>query len=228
MFVGHYAASLALKRVEPKASLGWLFLAVQFVDILFFPLVSLGIERMSVIPHYTDATHFRLDSMPYTHSLAAAVLWAGVWYIAFRFLLARKRVAAGRLELVMALAVFSHWVLDFVAHTPDLPLWFGTSPKVGLGLWRSAVATYVVEAALLVLGLRLYLRATQARTRVGRYGMSVFVLLLLLVNVVNVFGPPMGSNQWSLAVSALVTYFLFAAIAFWLDGKRTGVAAEVE
>ncbi len=35
MFVGHYAASLALKRVEPKASLGWLFLAVQFVDILF-------------------------------------------------------------------------------------------------------------------------------------------------------------------------------------------------
>ncbi len=228
MFVGHYAASLALKRVEPKASLGWLFLAVQFVDILFFPLVSLGIERMSVIPHYTAATHFRLDYMPYTHSLVAAFLWSGVWYIAFRLLPMRKRVNTGRLALVMALAVFSHWVLDLVTHTPDLPLWFGSSPKVGFGLWRSALATYVVEAALLLVGLRLYLRATKARAKPGKYGMTAFVLLLLLVNVVNVFGPPMGSSQWSLAVSALVTYFLFAGIAFWLDRKRTGVGAEVE
>jgi len=44
MFVGHYAASLALKSVNKNASLGILFLAVQFVDILFFPLVLLGIE----------------------------------------------------------------------------------------------------------------------------------------------------------------------------------------
>jgi hypothetical protein len=77
MFVGHYAASLALKSVEQSASLGMLFLAVQFVDILFFPLVLLGVERMNIIENYTASTHFELVFMPYTHSLLAAFLWAG-------------------------------------------------------------------------------------------------------------------------------------------------------
>ena len=72
MFVGHYAASLALKRVEKKASLGLLFLGAQFVDILFFPLVLLGIERINMIENYTQSTHFELEYMPYTHSLLAA------------------------------------------------------------------------------------------------------------------------------------------------------------
>jgi hypothetical protein len=51
VLIGHYSAAFALKSVEKDASLGWLFLAVQFADILFFPLVLLGIERMSIIPH---------------------------------------------------------------------------------------------------------------------------------------------------------------------------------
>ena len=74
MFVGHYAASLALKSVEKKASLGMLFLAVQFVDILFFPLVLLGVERMNIIENYTASTHFELVYMPYSHSLLAALM----------------------------------------------------------------------------------------------------------------------------------------------------------
>ena len=56
MFVGHYAASLALKSVEKKASLGLLFLAVQFVDVLFFPLVLLGVERVNVVENFTQST----------------------------------------------------------------------------------------------------------------------------------------------------------------------------
>ena len=38
MFVGHYAAAFVLKGKEPSASLGMLFIGVQLVDILFFPL----------------------------------------------------------------------------------------------------------------------------------------------------------------------------------------------
>ena len=74
MFIGHYATSLAMKRFEKRASLGVLFLAVQFVDILFFPFVLLGIERMNIVSNFTQSTHFELEYMPYTHSLMASVI----------------------------------------------------------------------------------------------------------------------------------------------------------
>ncbi len=68
MFIGHYGVALALKGAEPRGSLGLLFLGVQLVDIAFFPLVVLGIERMNIVPNYTASTHFELAFMPYTHS----------------------------------------------------------------------------------------------------------------------------------------------------------------
>jgi hypothetical protein len=217
MFVGHYAASLALKKFEKRASLGVLFLAVQFVDILFFPFVLLGLERMNIIENFTQSTHFELVFMPYTHSLVASLLWAGVAYASFRWLIVKKNSVA----IVVALAVFSHWLLDMVVHTPDLPLWSDTSLKLGFGLWNNAIATYLVEAVILVLALWHYLSSTSANSGVGKYGMSVFVVFLLLLNIVNIFGPLQDDSQLFLAIFALSSYFLFAAVAFWLDRKRS-------
>ncbi len=217
MFVGHYAASLALKKFEKRASLGILFLAVQFVDILFFPFVLLGIERVNIVQNFTQSTHFELEYMPYTHSLLASILWAGAAYAHFRRVIVKKKSVA----LVVALAVFSHWLFDLIVHTPDLPLWSDTSLKLGLGLWNNAIATFALEGALLLSALWLYLRSTSATTAVGKCGMSVFVILLILVNVVNIFGPPMGDSKLGLAISALTFYFLFAAVAFWLNTKRS-------
>jgi FtsH-binding integral membrane protein len=122
---------------------------------------------------------------------------------------------------VVALAVFSHWLLDLVVHTQDLPLWSDTSLKLGLGLWNNAVATYLVETVLLVLALWLYLSSTSANSAAGKYGMSVFVVSLLLLNIVNIFGPLQDDSQLFLAISALTSYFLFAAVAYWLDKKRS-------
>ncbi len=218
MFVGHYAASLALKRFETRASLGFLFLAVQFVDILFFPLVVLGLERINLIENYTQSTHFELEYMPYTHSLVASFLWAGLAYVLFRLL--RKGEGKRSIALVMALAVLSHWFLDLIVHTPDLPLLGDTSLKLGLGLWHNAMATYVLEAVLLLIGLWLYLGSTTATSPIGKYGTTVFVSFLLLVNMSNLFGPPMGDSKVALVLSALIAYFLFAGVAFWLDSKR--------
>jgi lipopolysaccharide export LptBFGC system permease protein LptF len=115
----------------------------------------------------------------------------------------------------------SHWLLDLIVHTPDMPLWSDASLKLGFGLWNNAVATYVLEAVLLLAGLWLYLRATSATTKAGKYGMGIFVVLLLLVNIVNIFGPLQGDSKLFLATSALAAYLLFAAVAFWLDRKRT-------
>lgn len=217
MFVGHYAASFALKSFQKKASLGILFLAVQFVDILFFPFVQLGIERMNVVEHFTASTHFELEFMPYTHSLLAFLLWAGVAYCLFRWVVVKNKSVA----FIVALAVFSHWVLDLVVHTPDLPLWSDASPKLGFGLWNNAIATFSLEALLLIAALWLYLRSTSGTTRVGKYGAVVFVAFLILVNVMNIFGPPMGTDTGAIAISALSSYLLFAAIAFWLDTRRS-------
>jgi hypothetical protein len=217
MFVGHYAASLALKRFEKRASLGVLFLAVQFVDIVFFPLVLLGIERLNIVENFTQSTHFELEYMPYTHSLAAFLIWSGLAYALVRWVLVKSHSVA----LVVALAVMSHWLLDVIVHTPDLPLWSDSSLKLGIGLWNNAVATYVLEAVLLLAGLWLYLSATTAVTKAGRYGMSVFVVLLILVNIQNIFGPLQGDSKMVLATTALTAYLLFAAVAFWLDKKRS-------
>jgi hypothetical protein len=216
MFVGHYAVSLALKKFEKRVSLGVLFLAVQFVDILFFPFVLLGLERINIIENFTQATHFELVYMPYTHSLVGSLFWAGVAYAVFRWLIVRKHSVA----VVVATAVFSHWVLDLLVHTPDLPLATDTSLKLGFGLWNNAIATYTLEAILLLAGLWIYLRSTSATSAVGKYGMSVFVIALLLINVVNIFGPLGDDSKVNLAVSAVTAYFLFAAVAFWLDRAR--------
>ena len=220
MFVGHYAASFALKGVEKKASLGLLFLAVQFVDILFFPFVLLGIERLNIVENYTQSTHFELVFMPYTHGLVASILWAALVYALFRFLPLVKAANRNRVAMVMGLAVLSHWFLDLLVHTPDLPLLGDSSVKLGFGLWNNAIATYLLEAALLAGGLWIYLRATKATTAIGKYGMVIFVVFLLIINAGNIFGSLGGGSIASLTASALFSYFLFAGIAFWLDGKR--------
>ena len=217
MFVGHYAASLVLKRVEKKASLGLLFLAVQLVDLVFFPLVLLGIERLNIVENFTQSTHIELEYMPYTHSLLASFLWAGFIYGIYRLIPPRNKSVA----LVMGIAVLSHWFLDLIVHTPDLPLWSDASTKLGFGLWNNAVATYALEAALLGLGLWIYLRSTTASTAIGKFGMAFFVVIMLLVNAVNVFGPLLDDSKVGLAISALLMYLLFAAAAHWLDRKRS-------
>jgi len=142
MFVGHYAAGLALKTFEKRVSLGVLFLAVQFVDILFFPLVLLGVERMNVVENFTQSTHFELVYMPYTHSLLASAFWSVAAYALFRWVIVKNNSVA----IVIGLAVFSHWILDLIVHTPDLPLWSDASLKLGFGLWNNAIATYALAS----------------------------------------------------------------------------------
>ena len=217
MFIGHYAVSLALKKFEKRASLGVLFLSVQFLDILFFPLVLLGIERFNIVPNFTESTHFELEYMPYTHSLVASLLWAGLAFALFKWVVVKNNSVA----LVVALAVFSHWLLDLVVHTPDLPLWSDASVKLGFGLWNNALATFLLEAALLLAATWLYLRSTSSASAIGKYGMGVYAAILILINIGNIFGPASVDSIVVLSIVSVSMYFLFAAAAFWLDRRRS-------
>ncbi|MCF6295742.1 MAG: hypothetical protein L3J25_08635 [Flavobacteriaceae bacterium] len=220
MFVGHYAAAFALKGKEKDASLGMLFIATQFVDILFFPFVLLGIENLKFVKDFTAVNDFNMDYYPFTHGLLASLLWSGLFFVLYFFVFAKNKVNKKSIAIVMALAVLSHWFTDLIVHTPDLPLVSG-EPKFGFGLWNNKALTFALEAVLLILGLWYYIKRTKAISNIGKYAGIVFVLFLLLINYLNLFVLPANDDIQSLTISALIFYFLFAIIAQYVDRKRT-------
>jgi len=222
MFVGHYAASFALKSIEKRASLGLLFIAAQFVDILFFSLTLGGVEKFKVVENYTESTHFQLIFMPYTHSLLSTFIWGGVIFITAYYLYFKRMPNSKNISIVMATAVISHWFFDLIMHTPDLPLISDDSIKMGLSLWNNAYLSYLLEAVFLLASLYLYMKATSGKTMFAKIGAPLFVIFLLAANVLNIFGPlSPDDNELSVALSALAAYGVFAVIAFYLDKMRT-------
>ncbi len=218
MFVGHYAAAFALKGKEKDASLGWLFIATQFVDILFFPFSVWGLETMEFVPGFTETNDFVMH-FPYTHSAVGSIVWAVLFGGIYFLLVGRKKTSGKSVAFVLGLGVLSHWVADLFVHTPDLPLLNG-EPKFGFGLWHNKAATFGLEAILLVLGLWYYLRRTAAKSNFGKYTAIGFVVFLLVINYLNYYVLPPNHDLVGLTISALVTYFLFALLAFWIDRKR--------
>jgi hypothetical protein len=193
-----------------------LFLAVQLLDVFWGLFVLLGIEKVRIVQGITASNPLDLYYMPYTHSLVAAVLWSCGGYVAYRLI--RGAGASHRAALLVAAAVFSHWVLDFVVHRPDLPLYDETA-MLGLGLWNYRAPAFLLEVAVLFGGMFLYLRSTAAVTRAGRFAMPLFGAVMLLVQAVVFFGPPPPSDR-AAAITALVLYGLFAGVAAWLERQR--------
>jgi hypothetical protein len=211
MFVGHYGVSFAARRLEPTVSLWVLFLAVQFLDVLWAPLVLLGIEKVNIVPGFTASNPLDLYYMPYTHSLLAALIWSIAGGLAYQLVAKPNRARAA---VIVALAIFSHWVLDFVVHRPDLPL-YGNSEKVGLGLWNLPALAFGLEAALLFGGIWMCMKSRLARPA----AVIVFALFMLAIQAYVFFGPPPSSDR-SAAVTALAAYALFAGIIWWLEDRN--------
>jgi membrane-bound metal-dependent hydrolase YbcI (DUF457 family) len=214
MFLGHFAIGFAAKRAAPLASLGTLFLAAQFIDLLWPLLVLAGIERVRIAPGITVVTPLDFEHYPWSHSLLMVLVW-GVLFAAVYFLVRRDR----RTSLVLGLAVVSHWVLDWLTHRPDLPLAPGAE-RVGLGLWNSLAGTLVVELGLFALGVFLYMRVTQARDRTGVWALWGLVAFLVAIYAGNLFGAPpdaaaiawVGQAQW-----------LLILWGYWIDRHRISV-----
>jgi membrane-bound metal-dependent hydrolase YbcI (DUF457 family) len=213
MFIGHFAVGLAAKRVAPRASLPVLLAAPQVLDILWPIFVASGIERVRIVPGATAASPLMLDYMPYSHSLVAAALWSAAFGVGY-FLITRDRRAAW----VLAACVMSHWLLDWIAHAPDMPLVYGNGPRYGLGLWTSIPATLVVEGGMFALGAWLYASATRARDRIGAVAYWALIGVLAAAHIGAIFGPPPPS------VRALVVVAFGAMIvlpwAWWIERHR--------
>jgi hypothetical protein len=215
MFVGHYGPSFAIKSIERSIPLWVLFIAVQLLDVGWSVLVFLGVEKVRIVPGITASNPLDLYYMPFTHSLLAALAWSVAAMLLSRFLLGVREVSTG---FWIGAAVLSHWVLDFVVHRPDLPLYDDTA-KVGLGIWNYPVIALSLEAVLLFGGMIMYLRKTKPLSTVGSFGPIIFGVVMLAIQAYIFFGPPPVSPD-AAAATALVSYVVFAAIAHWLDRKR--------
>jgi len=202
VLAGHYSAAFLAKSADPSVPLWALALAVQAVDIVWALFVLAGIEHLRVDPSLAS-NPLDLYDMPYTHSLLGTLVWAGLAFAISLRWLGRARSAA-----VVAAAVASHWLLDWLVHRPDLTL-FGVPPKLGLGLWDHPLPALALELALLVGSAWLYVRTKRvsgpARTRVLLFLGALVAVQLALTASPPAFGP-MG-----IALTALV---LFAAVAW--------------
>lgn len=214
MFIGHFAVGFAAKRAVPRASLAVLFAAAQFADLLWPVLVAIGAETVRIAPGTTAFTPLDFVSYPWSHSLVMLVIWG----VAFGAVTRPRGNSATALFVIVALVV-SHWILDFITHRPDMPLYPG-GPTYGLGLWNSVGATLIVELAMFAAGVAVYTRSTRALDATGKWSFFVFVLFLLLVYGANIIGgpPPSVTAVW---VAGLLGGVLLMVWSWWFDRHRS-------
>ncbi|HZN55819.1 MAG TPA: hypothetical protein VFB67_10925 [Candidatus Polarisedimenticolaceae bacterium] len=215
MFIGHFAAGLAAKRVAPRASLGSYVAASALLDVVWPVLVLAGVERFHIRPGTTAFSPFAFDSYPWSHSLAMAIVWGAVF--GGGHYLARRDAATARM---LGAVVVSHWVLDWVTHRPDMPLAPGVTYKAGLSLWNSVAGTLAVETAMFLGAAWWYGRATRPVDGQGRWVWAAFVTTGLGLFATSLGPPPKAGQEKLVAGVGLVVVALFVLLAAWTDRHR--------
>jgi len=213
MFIGHFGVGLGAKKAAPRVSLGTLFIAAQFLDLLWPTFLLLKIENVVIHPELSGSRMLEFSHYPYSHSLIFVLIWSVLFGLIY-FLVKKDRKAA----LVLSICVLSHWILDLIVHFKDLPLFPGNSPLLGFGLWSSNTGTIIVESAVFILGLSVYLRQTVSKNMKGKIILWILVGLLILSHVSSLYAPP-PPNVPTLAWSAQFQW-LFVILAYWADANR--------
>ena len=214
MFIGHFAVGFAAKRIAPRTSVATLLAAAQFLDLVWPVLVLLGWEQVRIDPGNTRFTPLDFVSYPWSHSLLMSLAWATAFALVHQLV-----VRQWRGTIVIWGCVVSHWVLDWITHRPDMPLYPG-GPRLGLGLWNSVVATMILEILMFATALWLYARTTKPRDGVGQYAFLAYWALLLFLYLANAFGGP-PPNVNAIAGSGIAAAVIFIPWAWWFDQHRT-------
>lgn len=213
MFIGHFAAALASKKIDSSASLGITFLAAQWLDLLWPILLLTGVEKMEISKDPSSTIPLIFTHYPLSHSLLTVLFWSFLFGMIY-FLLKRN----GKGAMVIGFLVFSHWFLDFLVHLPDLPLTPFTETKVGLGGWHYKYFSLGIELMLFAGAIYLYHSTTASKNKTGKFALWSLVLFLITIQVMNTFGPPPASPQ-AVALVGL-TQWLFVFWAWIIDKNR--------
>lgn len=218
MFIGHFALGFAAKKATPRTPLPTLFAAAVFADVLWPIFLALGVEQVVIEPGITVMTPLNFVSYPWSHSLVMLIIWGAVFGGVY---FARTKDVYG--AIILSALVESHWILDWITHRPDMPLYPG-GPKFGLGMWNSPGLTIGVEIAMFVIGAWLYASAARPRDAQGKWGFWFLTLLLLGIYVADAttrVPPPSVKLIW---ITALIGTAVTLLLAWWVDRHREPVA----
>jgi hypothetical protein len=194
MFVGHYSVAFACRTERNRIPLWVLFVAVQFLDYIWATLVLLGIEKLRVIKGFTAGSMLDSYFHPYSHSLITAVIWSVVAAFVYRTVCSRHGCHYSKsAPLIIGVAVFSHWILDLIAHPRDLAIYDNTW-KVGFGLWNYRDPEFALEIALLAGGIGLYL-ARIAMSAIRKGFVIAFGIALVIVQIGDTYVPQSIDRQ---------------------------------
>jgi hypothetical protein len=226
MFVGHYSVAFAAKTERNRIPLWVLFIAVQFLDYIWATLVLLGIEKLRVIKGFTAGSMLDSYFHPYSHSLITAIAWSVLAALVYRALCSWLGYAYTKsATLIVGVAVFSHWMLDLIAHPRDLAIYDDTW-KVGFGLWNYRDAEFALEIALLACGIILYLarNVMPPSRKVAAIG---FGIGLTIIQIGDTYVPRQALTDKATAMGVWIFYTLFVAVAFFLEkiGRRRQINA---
>lgn len=211
MFIGHFApAFIARGATEEAPKLGPLFIAAQLADWALFLLAIVGIEKLRIVPGFTEMVPLDLYHMPYTHSLLGTAVLAFA-FAALIWFLTRNMVAA----TWTAIVVLSHWVLDLVTHAPDMTI-AGGEQKYGFGLWDSPMIAMPIEIGLVLFAYWFYIR----RTKGPLVPPLILLGTMLVFQAVNWFGPPPTEAGIGFYLTAMLGFAVLTAMAFWVQTTR--------
>jgi hypothetical protein len=220
MFVGHYSVAFAAKSEKNEIPLWVLFIAVQFLDYIWATLVLLGIEKLRVIKGFTAGSMLDSYFHPYSHSLIAAILWSVVAAIAYKTVCSRHGCLYRKYTaLIVGLAVFSHWVLDLIAHPRDLAIYDNTW-KVGFGLWNYRDPEFALEIGLLGVGIMLYL-TRNAMPAIRKGAVIAFGVALVVIQIGDTYVPRNPLTDKATAMGVWIFYTLFVVVAFLIEKIRS-------
>jgi len=187
--------------------------AAMLVDLIWPILLLLGVEHVHIRRGAMRMTPLIFTDYPWTHSLITGIGWAVLFAMLYWGVSRYSRGA-----IVVGVLVISHWVLDFVVHAPDLPIYPGGGPKFGLGLWNQPIITIGIESFMLAIGILIYRDVTKPRDSVGSVVFWAFVTTLAVIYIANAGGAP-PPNERVLAYMAL-SLWLLPFWAAWFDRHR--------
>ena len=203
MYMGHFAVGIAAKPAAPKVSLGVLLVAPQVLDILYAIFLLIGVNQPG-------------NPSPWDHGLVMALVWSvaacAISYPIYRDL---------RSSILIGFLILSHWLCDFISWDHVLPLAFGNSPTVGLGLYNSAAVMLGVDFGLFGGALAYYLLKTKANDRTGKWAPWFLVMYLIaLIPIIMLPGKLMTIASFGIT--------LVIPIGWWIDKHRSVIPKQAK
>ncbi|MEL6640959.1 MAG: hypothetical protein AAFP98_06545 [Pseudomonadota bacterium] len=206
--MGHYGAAFAAKAVWPEAPLPALMLSTQIMDVAFCAFVGAGIEKIEITKQANPTVPIRSNSIPYSHGFESAIIYSILCAVGASLIYGDLTTQT---LWVIGLICLSHWFIDLIVHTGDLPILFGRR-KVGFGLWNYRSAAIGLEFAVIILGI---VALASAGVVTAWKVWVVGALMLGLQMHTNRAEPPASIVQ--LLASMMTVFVLMTLLGVWLE-----------